>query len=424
MSLIVATTLQQEDWIRSLSRGGRLRSMPCVVSVPRLLTAEKLSDALAVLLAEHPALRTSFGDDPGRAFVHTVDHAPTVVSLDHRGDPVETMREFATRPFDLDAATRIRAGLLRVAQRQSLLVLGIDHLCADLASQHVIVHRLGELLRPGTTVASQPPESPGPYGRFADRQRRALAGPWGKLVRAYWREHFERWGPGRHPTPFARSVPGTGTSTARARITLPGSARAALAALARQHRTSRFVVMAAAILCAQARLSAAPSVAVSTDFHGRTAPGTADVVGLFSHGLRLPLERSEAVDLNLAVPTVRERLNAMNRVAVPLGTAASDWAREAGVTPAAGADLYLVTQPRPAKRPDDGLDRPDVNAFAAAGPDRLYVELAGEGTELALDVRMHTGTFDPQRVTEALTGTFSMITRAALAGTTTGGIRQ
>jgi hypothetical protein len=421
MSVLVPTSLQQEDWLRSLSRGGRMRSMPCRVRVSQAPERHALRDALAMLLAEQPALRTRFfADEPTGAVVLPPPADPPVVVLEHGDDPVGAARAFATEPFGLGAEARIRAASLTVGEDDHSLIFGIDHLCADLASQHLLVSRIGELLG-GDFGRPLRPDDPGPYARFADQQRAALDGVSGELVRSYWQRHFARWGAGRFRTPFARDRPGSDEGTEVLRLPLAGSTRAALAMLARRHRTSRFVVVAAALLRAQLRQSGAETAGISTDFHGRVTAGVAEVVGLFSHGLRLPLDRREADDLDQATVVTRDRLAAMSRAAMPLGTAAHEWARQTEEATSTGPDLYFVAQPRPASPADDRqLAVADLSALTEAAPDRLQVELAGVGSELYLDVRMHRGTFDVEHVRQSLAQAMTEIEGAALVQADTG----
>lgn len=347
----VPTSLQQETWIRSLATGGRLRAIPSLVEVEGDLDVPAYRTAVADLTAAHDSLRITFRlADPTTATVVEEGEEPAVRYLDAREAPDvwgDVQRDLSD-PFPLDGTRRIRTVIARTGSDRYLLGLAADHVSLDGLSLGLLAR---DLLRRYAAVRTGQPRrtTPAPsYADFARRQRVLLAGEWGTRRREYWFHQFDRWGPHQPGSPLA--VPPTPGSEGRSmilRATLGPQTTDTLEETARRHGTTRFGVLAAALSRAQLVASDAATAGVVADFHGRVMPSTWLTLGLFSHGIRLFLDRAEAADTPTAVRVFTSRLDETHRYGLPLRPLTAAWLAQRGVEQGYGEPHYVYLGVRP-----------------------------------------------------------------------------
>ncbi|HSG40259.1 MAG TPA: amino acid adenylation domain-containing protein, partial [Thermoanaerobaculia bacterium] len=139
------------------------------------LDREALVRALRALVERHPALRSTFPEDPDGEPVQRV-HAWLEPEIKDGRD----LTAEAYRPFDL-----ANGPLVRLVLGEGTLLLAIHHLVADFWSLAVIARELGALYA-GAAL-------PLPAWSFTDhvrRQRERLAGPEGERLWDFWRERL------------------------------------------------------------------------------------------------------------------------------------------------------------------------------------------------------------------------------------------
>src|SRR4051794_14689750 len=126
-----------------------------------------LQTALDALVARHEPLRTSFGSEQGRPVVQVHDALELpfqVVDLCHLDEPEReaTAREHATalarEPFNLSQAPLLRGLLLRLGEREHVLVLSFHHIVVDGWSAGVLTRELGEVY--AAAVRGEPVQLP------------------------------------------------------------------------------------------------------------------------------------------------------------------------------------------------------------------------------------------------------------------------
>ncbi|MER5641424.1 amino acid adenylation domain-containing protein [Kitasatospora sp. NPDC002227] len=277
------------------------------------LDPEALRRALAALLERHPVLR---GRVVERDRPVLADPGPTPLAVpvtDLRGSgpraeelALERLREELARPFDLARGPLLRAGLVRLADQDHLLVLVVHHLVCDGTSLRVLYRDLGALYRNGTGG----PDGPGPAGpSWFDG-----AGGSGDERRAAALEHFTavlKDAPTIAELPLDR--PRTEAAhAAGAALQLPVPAelwRAVLAAGARW-RATPYMVLTAAYTLLLARLGGARDLVIGTPSAGRTEPGQADQVGMFVTTLPLRLRLTGTTTCEELVQQVRGQVMA------------------------------------------------------------------------------------------------------------------
>ena len=163
------------------------------------LNVEALERSLNVIVERHEGLRTTFSMiDSQLVQVITPQLPLTLLKFDlshlpenERDVEARRLREEALRPFNLARGPLIRASLVRLAEEDHLLLLGMHHVVSDGWSLGVLISELATLYEnfvEGTTPNL--PELPIQYADFAVWQRQWLSGAELERQLKYWREHL------------------------------------------------------------------------------------------------------------------------------------------------------------------------------------------------------------------------------------------
>ena len=163
------------------------------------LNVEALERSLNVIVERHEGLRTTFSMiDSQLVQVITPQLPLTLLKFDlshlpesERDVEARRLREEALRPFNLARGPLIRASLVRLAEEDHLLLLGMHHVVSDGWSLGVLISELATLYESfveGTTPNL--PELPIQYADFAVWQRQWLSGAELERQLKYWREHL------------------------------------------------------------------------------------------------------------------------------------------------------------------------------------------------------------------------------------------
>ncbi|MFL5351286.1 amino acid adenylation domain-containing protein, partial [Archangium sp.] len=275
-------------------------NMPGAVRMSGEVDTEALRKALQELARRHETLRTTFSEQDGR-LIQTV--APTLelpLALVDLRDVPEAQREQrvrehitaeATRPFDLTRGPLLRAGLLRLAEREHVLVLCLHHIIGDGWSQGVFIHEMATLY--AAFVRGEPsPLKPLPlqYAEFSSWQREWLQGDRFETQLSWWREQLDANAvlelPTDRPRPAALSPSG-----ARQKVVLPPALSQALKALSQHEGKTLFVTLLSAFNVLLHRYSGQEDIVVGTPIAGRTRSELEGMIGLFINtlALRTPL---------------------------------------------------------------------------------------------------------------------------------------
>ena len=143
---------QQRLWfLDQLEPGNPTYNIPAAFRLTGTLDAGVLQRSLQKIVARHEALRTTFPAVDGRPLQVVTDPETFPLTLhDFSGFPeperseivARTIREEVQRPFDLAGRPLLRARVLRLSERDSILLLTIHHIAADDWSLDVV---FGEL---------------------------------------------------------------------------------------------------------------------------------------------------------------------------------------------------------------------------------------------------------------------------------------
>ncbi|MBZ4336622.1 non-ribosomal peptide synthetase, partial [Corallococcus sp. AS-1-12] len=303
---------QQRLWfLERLQPGTALYNNPAAFRMSGAVDVAALEDGLAQLVRRHEALRTVFTERDGQPFqVILPSLEPKVALVDLRELPgpereAEALRraqEEAQRPFDLERGPLLRVGLLRLSEREHLLLLTMHHIISDGWSLEVLVREAVAFYAArlsGAPAALAP--LPVQYADFAAWQRGWLQGDVLRTQLDYWKQ---RLGgtlpilelPSDRPRPAALTQRGATHS-----FLLPTPTQRKLEALCAQEGVTQFMALLAVFKLLLARHASQEDLVVSTPIAGRNRRETEGLIGFFINTLVLRTDLS-------GDPTFRELL--------------------------------------------------------------------------------------------------------------------
>ena len=272
---------QQRLWfLDQFEPGGTEYVTPTALRLRGLLDVDALNRAFTALVARHESLRTTFDDVDGHGI--QVVHEPyqvTVPVVDALPQQVDAiLAEECARPFDLRRGPLLRTRLVRLAEDEHVLVIGLHHAVTDGWSTGVLAEDLAALYA-GT---GDLPALPVQYADFAIWQREQ---PLADQL-DHWRSHLAGVRPLELPTDRPRPAVRTATGAKR-EFVVPGDVAAALAELGRRSDSTLFVTLLTACKVLLARLCGQEDVAVGTAVSGRERAELERMVGFFVNTLVL-----------------------------------------------------------------------------------------------------------------------------------------
>jgi amino acid adenylation domain-containing protein len=290
--------------------------MPYAARVVGPLDVEALRRAFQAMTVRHEALRTTIseGEDGPVQVVGPCSDFPLEItdlsSLPQGEREAEARRLAMSRaqvPFDLTKDPPLRACLLRLAEREHVLLRTVHHIASDAWSLGVLDRELATLYDGLVTGRQDPlPELPIQYADFSVWQRRRMESDALQRQLAYWKRQLEAAPPllelpGDRPRPAASSYRG-----AEASLLLPESLRVALGALSRKEGGTLFMTMLAAFQLLLARWSGQRDVVVGAPIAGRTHVELEGLIGFFVNTLVMRTSLSGSPSFQELLARVRE----------------------------------------------------------------------------------------------------------------------
>ncbi|WP_326679395.1 MupA/Atu3671 family FMN-dependent luciferase-like monooxygenase [Streptomyces sp. NBC_01237] len=397
-----ATSAQRRLWLASRLLGDSAAyNETQAVRLRGPLDEAALRTAVDGLVERHAGLRTVFragrGDGPGDETVMQVVRSGQRVPLrvtDALGQRPDTaigavLSEESTRVYDLAAGPLFTPRLVRLAEDDHVLVLGLHHIITDAHSAGLIAADLQELYRAAS--AGRPPVFERPAGTTVG----AAEPPRTEADLAWWRESLGEKPPVLElPTdrPRGRRVAGRGGAEAR---TLDRERTDLLREWSGERGVTLFATLCTAWQLVLRRRSGQDDFLLGTTF-GRRQPETLDTVGFHVALLPLRLRATDATPVAESVrATGRALFDAEEHSRVDLD------ALLAAVHPAPGRPRPLITVSIDLDgAPLAGIELPGLHAEeVAAGTESAPLELALMATRttaggLRLRLRYDADLFD------------------------------
>ncbi|HEX8272375.1 MAG TPA: non-ribosomal peptide synthase/polyketide synthase [Longimicrobiaceae bacterium] len=343
---------QERLWfLDRLEPGSALYNVPAAWRLDGALDAAALEAALGEIVRRHEALRTTFAELDGAPVQVVAPFAGWTLPVDDLSglDPsereAETTRraaEDAARPFDLAAGPLFRARLLRLADREHVLLLCMHHVASDGWSMGVLLRELSALYT-AFREGRESPLAPLPvqYADYAAWQREQLRDETLERQMAYWRGRLADAPallelPTDRPRPAAQSHRG-----AREPVALPAVLVERLRALGRGEGATLYMTLLAAFQLLLSRYSGSEDVVVGSPIAGRTRGETEELIGFFVNTLMLRTDLGGDPSFRETLRRVRETtLGAYEHQAVPFEGLVAELRPERSL---AHAPLFQVT---------------------------------------------------------------------------------
>ncbi|WP_281936822.1 non-ribosomal peptide synthetase, partial [Paenibacillus tyrfis] len=281
-----ASSAQKRLYVLNQLEGEALSyNMPSVLTVEGPLDRERVEEAFRRLIARHETLRTGFRLIDGEPVQRVVAAEDVPFRLEvTQADEKEAeahIRRFV-RPFDLEQAPLLRAGLIQLGPDRHLLMLDMHHIISDGVSMGVLTDEFVRLYG-----GEELPSLRIQYKDYAAWQQADVHGEWMKRQEAYWLDVFRGELPvldlpTDYPRPAVRSFEG---DTVTFTLGQAGSER--LRQLAAQTGSTLYMVLLAAYMTLLHKYTGQEDVVVGTPIAGRPHADLEPVIGMFVNTLAL-----------------------------------------------------------------------------------------------------------------------------------------
>ncbi len=415
---------QQRLWfLDRLAGGNPAYHVPIPVRLRGVLDVGALRASLLAVIRRHEVLRTTFDEAAGEPFqvIHPrASLAWAEADLRRLGAAGEAACRQAVwmearRPFDLRLGPLLRGLLLRLDEREHVLVLTIHHIVFDAWSISLLIRELDALYRAAREgAAPHLPPLPIQYADFALWQRRWAAGGGLDAQLAWWRRRLAG-ADDLLALPVDRPHPPVQTWAGATRSGLFEPALAEpLRRLARAHGTTLFVVLLAAFQALLHRLTGSPTIAVGTPIANRNRVETAEVIGFFVNTLVMRAAVSADLELRELVARVREAAQgAYAHQDLPFEqlVEALQPRRDLGRPPLFQVLLTFRNTPKAAfALPGLDVELPPLDVGVTQFD--LTVSMSEDGETIPIDLIYNTDLFDPPTAIRLL-GAFRQVLAAA-----------
>jgi hypothetical protein len=272
--------------------------------------------------------------------------------------------------FDLAQGPLFRTGLVRLAEREHLLLFTMHQVISDGWSLGVLVEELAALYDAFSTRKASPLPPPSTqYADFAHWQRHWLSHPDIVAQLAYWREQLHG------PLPLMKLANARlrrtidGFRTARREVALPPSLSEGVKRFSHREGGTLFMALVAGLKTLLHRYVGQDDLRVATNVANRNRPGTEELIGPLANTVILRTNLSGDPSLREVMRRVRTTtLAAFAHQDLPFEQLAEILEHEHAIKPAALAQVMILLQ-NATLRPVAGSA--DTLTFEEANPSML-----------------------------------------------------
>jgi amino acid adenylation domain-containing protein len=363
-----ASFSQQRLWfLDRLEPGSIAFNIPRTVRLEGPLDVAALAGALSGIVSRHESLRTTFVEQDGEPWQVIAEAVLLPLAIyDLAGLPAAARQQEARRlgaaearrPFDLARGPLLRSALLRLGEREHVLLAGMHHIVSDGWSMGIFVRELGELYR--GLASGEPaglPELPIQYADFAAWQRQWLRGEVMEERLAWWTVQLAGTPqvadlPLDRPRPPIQSYQG-----GRAQLAIGPDLEERLEAVTRRLGVTPFMALLAVFATLLRRYGSQDDIVVGTPIANREREELETLIGMFVNTLALRVDLSGDPDFAELARRVREMaLGAYTYQDVPFERLVEDLRPERSLSHAPVFQVVLALQ----NLPEANLDLGDV----------------------------------------------------------------
>jgi len=319
---------QEREWFRDRLFPDVAHNIAGALRLEGTLSIDALQATFDAILARHDVLRATIRDENGRP-LQTIQmcgadilvcSGQTGMSGPHRAWR-ELYAEEVVRGFDLSRGPLLRATLIRLGDREHILLITMHHIVSDGWSIGVLMRELTELYS-AFVQARQPKLAPLriQYGDFARWQRERSVDD----GLAYWRAQLADLPPVFELQPDLASS-GRDHDAGSIVSEIDGPLKRSLEELSRGNDTTLFVTLLTAFLVLLMRRTGREDLVVGSPVSGRSRVETEPLIGLFLNTLALRAKLSQQLTFREAIAIVRQTvLDALAHADVPVERVVQD----------------------------------------------------------------------------------------------------
>ena len=310
---------QQRLWfLEQFEPNNPAYNMLFAVRIAGNLDVAVLERSLNEIVRRHESLRTTFSvveEKPVQVIAPTLEMKIPV--FDFRELP-ENKRETEARQliieeskriFDLSQGPLLRVNLLKLEEKEHILLLTIHHIVSDGWSMGLLFQEISTLYEAFSREHHSPlPELPIQYADFAIWQRQWLQGEVLEKQLFYWKKQLADASPTielptDHPRPVTYTYDGASES-----VTLSESLSESLKKLSQQEDVTLFITLLSAFKTLLYRYTSQEDIIVGSPIAGRNRHDIESLIGFFVNTLALRIDLS-------GNPTFRELIGRVREVA-------------------------------------------------------------------------------------------------------------
>src|SRR5919198_4259401 len=412
------SSLQEQLWfLDRLAPGRRAYNVSRTFRLTGPVDVAALERAFADVVRRHEILRTVFAVDDTGPVQKVLPQGQARLAVDdlrslpedrREAEALRRAEETIRAPYDIERGPLVRLQLVRLADEDHLLVLGLHHTCADGWSRPIFWRDLAAYYnahlegRPADLA-----ELPLQFGDFAVWQRRLIESPEFQPHLDYWIERLRGLQPLElatdRPRPTAPTFDSDSITTALDREVLDG-----LRSLAERSNATLLMVLLAVFKAVLARPTGQSEIVIGTATTGRPMSELAPLIGPFINVLVLRTDVSgDPTFAELLARTKQTTIQAWQHRSVPFEqvVAAVQPDRDPSRNPLFQVGLQLLdastsdTVTLPAL---EGLHVEGVEVDVGGHPLELSLTATAGRHELTLRADYSTDLYDRERVARLL----------------------
>jgi hypothetical protein len=312
-----ASFAQERMWFLSqLEPSSPAFNTPSAIRLEGLLNLEAFRQSLNEVVRRHEALRTTFkaiDGQPHQIISEALKLDMPIVDLESITDS-GLVRGLAigetNRPFDLTSGPLLRVVLLRMGERQHIIVFTMHHIISDGWSMGILIQEVVALYEAFCQGApSTLSELPIQYADYSQWHREWIQGDGLKDQLSYWKQQLAG---GLNPLDLPTDYPRPPVQTfhgALHRFDVPESATRSLKVFSQQESATLFMTSLAAFTILLQRYTGQDDIAVGTNNANRNRRDIEKLIGFFVNNLILRMDLS-------ADPTFRQLVGQVRKVAL------------------------------------------------------------------------------------------------------------
>jgi amino acid adenylation domain-containing protein/non-ribosomal peptide synthase protein (TIGR01720 family) len=287
---------QERLWFIQQLEGTSQYNVPAVLRVRGALNIDALNRTLQTIVNRHESLRTVIIEKQGNPWQFIKDtHGLEVAIVDGFSfQTEESLRREIDRlinaQFDLSKDHMIRVTLIKLSEKEHIIVFVVNHIASDAWSLSILVNEVMELY--ASYVEGREKELQNVNIQYADYsiwQRNFLTAENLEKRLNYWKEKLQAVAPLELPTDYNRP-PVAGTRGASITFTVDKDLSVAIRRLSEKTGTSLFMVLLAAYKVLLYRYSGQSDISVGTSIATRPRQEFENLVGFFVNTLALRTE--------------------------------------------------------------------------------------------------------------------------------------